>query len=73
MYANSSPQIRGGLGLQYSLDAWRLGGTSKEAFPLLFALIENPSCTVGDCWDGTWNPTFHDSVSDQRIAELLCM
>ena len=45
----------------------------SETFPQLFALSMNPRATVEECWDSTWNLTFAEALSDQRIEEFIVM
>ena len=54
-------------------DSWSTQGILSKAFPCLFVLSTNSQAKVEECWDGPWNPTLAEALSDQRAEVFMIM
>ena len=65
------PQLGDGAIFRFWEDKWSGQGRLADIFPRLYALTPNPSATVQAAWTRAWTPTLPETLSDQRVDDLL--
>ena len=67
------PQLGGGTDFRFWEDDWTGQGRLAGTFPHLYSLTPAPHATIRSAWNGTWNQTLPQAISDQRLAEFLSL
>ena len=67
------PQVDEGTRYRFWQDNWSGIGRLNDMFPRLYALAPDPRATVLAQWSVTWTPALPQTLSDQRLADLLSL
>ena len=73
LYYTMLMTLGGGTDFSFWEDDWTGQERLADAFPCLYGLAPAPNVTVRSVWNGSWNPTLLQALSDKRLADFLSL
>ena len=67
------PQVGDGTRYRFWKDNWSRVGHLRDMFPQLYALAPDLGTIVRAQWSDAWTPALPQTLSDQRLANLLSL